>query len=415
MTTMNQLRDVYLRTVDADRSLKPSTKQTIASYLTAAFKAWPEAESRDVTSITALEAIEWFSKLKYSASRFNGSLQHTRRLFKLAVTLGFRADNPMSLVNAFPVRIKPPKLPSHEQFRKIIAYLEASPESRRAVRLVKFLAYSGLRIGEALKLTTADITPYGIRVSDAKNGEDAFVPILPEMAELIKTLPTDGRPLFRLKNPRKALANACRSAGTAPLTNHQLRHLFATRCIECGVDIKTVAEWLRHKDGGALALKRYSHVRNEHSKEMATKVHFGSVPETGHASSIAAEPHIEPVEDTSSPEPELEPVAIEDHRTLRVVLDFSQPSLLPERNQTPAVVKSLPDKSAEVTELSPIGLKPKTESQAREPAKVEPLMPMLIQPAKVTYRTLHAVKVEYMAKRTKEIELARLIAFRQRG
>lgn len=34
-----------------------------------------------------------------------------------------------------------------------------------------------------------------------------------------------------------------------------LRHLFATRCIESGVDIPTVLRWLGHKDGGALAMK----------------------------------------------------------------------------------------------------------------------------------------------------------------
>jgi integrase len=41
------------------------------------------------------------------------------------------------------------------------------------------------------------------------------------------------------------------------ITHHELRHLFATRCIESGVDIPTVSRWLGHKDGGALAMKVY--------------------------------------------------------------------------------------------------------------------------------------------------------------
>lgn len=255
------------------RKLKPASKKYREDNLLYLKRTWPLLESRDVATVTPMECLEWSGSLKYAATRFNAIIGTLRNLFEMAVKAGFIQSNPADCIEKIPVRIKPPKLPSHETFKKIIAYLEASPESRRAVRLVKFLAYSGLRIGEARKLTREDITEYGIRVSDAKNGEDAFVPILPEMAELIKTLPSEG-PLFRVKNPRKALANACRSAGTTPLTNHQLRHLFATRCIECGVDIKTVAEWLRHKDGGALALKRYSHVRNEHSREMAAKVRF---------------------------------------------------------------------------------------------------------------------------------------------
>jgi site-specific recombinase XerD len=50
--------------------------------------------------------------------------------------------------------------------------------------------------------------------------------------------------------------------------------LFATRCIESGVDIPTVSRWLGHKDGGALAMKVYGHLRNEHSQQMAQKVRF---------------------------------------------------------------------------------------------------------------------------------------------
>jgi integrase len=71
-----------------------------------------------------------------------------------------------------------------------------------------------------------------------------------------------------------ALARACKEIGIARLTHHDLRHLFATRCIESGVDIPTVSRWLGHKDGGALAMKTYGHLRNEHSQAMAQKVRF---------------------------------------------------------------------------------------------------------------------------------------------
>lgn len=271
--TMQQFFRAFEAESFYSRKLKAVSKKYRSETVASIKRTWPELELREVRTVTPMECLEWSGRLEYGAVRFNAIVGTMRNLFEMAIKAGMIQGNPADCIEKIPVRIKPPKLPSHETFKKIIAYLEASPESRRAVRLVKFLAYSGLRIGEALKLTQTDITEYGIRVSDAKNGEDAFVPILPEMAELIKTLPAEG-PLFRVKNPRKALGNACRSAGTAPLTNHQLRHLFATRCIECGVDIKTVAEWLRHKDGGALALKRYSHVRNEHSKAMAEKVRF---------------------------------------------------------------------------------------------------------------------------------------------
>ena len=56
--------------------------------------------------------------------------------------------------------------------------------------------------------------------------------------------------------------------------HHDLRHLFATRCIENGVDIPTVSRWLGHQDGGALCMKTYGHLRGEHSANEARKVAF---------------------------------------------------------------------------------------------------------------------------------------------
>jgi integrase len=62
---------------------------------------------------------------------------------------------------------------------------------------------------------------------------------------------------------------ALKILGTKRITHHDLRRLFATRCIESGMDIPNVSRWLGHKDGGALATKTYGHLRNEHSQQVA--------------------------------------------------------------------------------------------------------------------------------------------------
>jgi len=45
--------------------------------------------------------------------------------------------------------------------------------------------------------------------------------------------------------------------------------MFVVRAIERGVDIKVIAEWQGHRDGGKLILATYSHVRAVHSNRMA--------------------------------------------------------------------------------------------------------------------------------------------------
>ena len=48
----------------------------------------------------------------------------------------------------------------------------------------------------------------------------------------------------------------------------------ATVCIESGVDIPTVSRWLGHKDGGALAMRTYGHLRREHQRRPGAESFF---------------------------------------------------------------------------------------------------------------------------------------------
>lgn len=52
---------------------------------------------------------------------------------------------------------------------------------------------------------------------------------------------------------------------------HSLRHTFATRALECGMDVKTLSEILGHKNP-TIILKRYVHSLMEHKSEMMNKL-----------------------------------------------------------------------------------------------------------------------------------------------
>jgi hypothetical protein len=45
--------------------------------------------------------------------------------------------------------------------------------------------------------------------------------------------------------------------------------MFIVRAIEKGIDVKVIAEWQCHRDGGKLILDTYSHVNRAHSHRMA--------------------------------------------------------------------------------------------------------------------------------------------------
>ena len=121
----------------------------------------------------------------------------------------------------------------------------------------------------------------GDPTTGTKNWEIRRLPMIPDMRRLLQRIKSErdekeflSDPVMRVHECQGAINTACRKLGIARFTHHDLRHLFATRCIESGVDIPTVSRWLGHKDGGALAMKTYGHLRDQHSADMAQRVTF---------------------------------------------------------------------------------------------------------------------------------------------
>ena len=86
--------------------------------------------------------------------------------------------------------------------------------------------------------------------------------------------PAPSDPLSIVHDVKKCLATVCRNLGPPRFIHYDLRHFFATTCIESGVDIPTLSRCLGHKDGGALAMRVYGHLRQEHSLSAIKKVLF---------------------------------------------------------------------------------------------------------------------------------------------
>ncbi len=106
--------------------------------------------------------------------------------------------------------------------------------------------------------------------------------MIPELREMLTAMRDSRRiekgsePVLRVNEAEKSMRAAAKKIGIAHVRHHDLRHLFASTCIESGVDIPTVARWLGHKDGGGLAMKVYGHLRREHSAAQAQRVRFAS-------------------------------------------------------------------------------------------------------------------------------------------
>ena len=168
--------------------------------------------------------------------------------------------------------------PTFEQFAAIVADIRNqrfSADAGQSGDFVEFLGLAGLGQAEASSLTRADVdVDTGRFICHRRKTDTGFaVPIFPQLRPLMGKLCTSKKPherLFTVCGARKAISNACKRLGfvrelgdgrlVAQFTHRSLRRMFITRAIERGVDVKVIAEWQGHRDGGKLILATYSHV-----------------------------------------------------------------------------------------------------------------------------------------------------------
>ncbi len=289
--TLAEAAAIHLERLDSQPDIKPRTKAYYREVLKRLVKDWPGWDSGDCAKVTKADCFAWAGRMSKdsAASVFNHGLSLLRHILDIAVETGARYDNPAKLVRRARVTQKQLTLPEAKQFGEFVKAIESggSGWSKPCADLVRFFAFGGFRKSEAANVTWADVDfdQRRIRVAGdpetgTKNGEVRHVPMIPEMEAMLRRLngerndfSPDSR-VMQVQECQKAMDRAAMLVGMARITHHDLRHLFATRCIESGVDIPTVSRWLGHKDGGALAMRTYGHLRDEHSSQMAQKVTF---------------------------------------------------------------------------------------------------------------------------------------------
>jgi len=288
--TVGQLSEVYLQGVDDNTKNKASSKEYRHNTVKRLFKIFPGLHDMRPAQVTEADLQSRFAKAgPYSAGALNGTIDSTRAIFKLALDRGLITKNPAVGLSKPTVLRKKMTLPSTEQFKALVETIRSSDSSSAQGQgdLIEFLAYSGCRIDEAQKITWDDIdfAKGRIYVAPGKNDHFRYVPMIPAMVDLlqrIQSMPRISRCTARegdnyvlaVREVYHELPLACDKAGCPRISHHDLRHLFATKCIESAVDIPTTSRFLGHLDGGVLAMRVYGHLRDDHAANMAAKVTF---------------------------------------------------------------------------------------------------------------------------------------------
>ena len=183
--------------------------------------------------------------------------------------------------------------------QKNIEYFVLHSKKKKMLGIIICL-YTGLRIGELLALTWDDIDLEKRLISvtktchDGKNqlGEYQRIINSPKTFSSRRTIPfpkqllivfetlkelsskyviSNNKENISIRSYQRSFTLLLKRIGIKHKGFHSLRHTFATRSIEYGMDVKTLSEILGHKNA-AITLNRYVHSLLEHKKEMMDKV-----------------------------------------------------------------------------------------------------------------------------------------------
>lgn len=237
---------------------------------------------------------------KLSSSSTNMMLSVLNLAFEYACDMEYIEENPCARVRR--TKAEPKKIQAFtvEEQRTIEREIDRSGDQR--LHGVLLCLYTGLRIGEVLGLTWDDIdfdrgvlkiTKTVYREKDEAgawqlcvdtpktNASDRVIPLPEYITKMLRRDRGTAKTQYVVEN-KKGERMSIRSyqylferlterVRVRKLNFHALRHTFATRAIECGMDIRTVADIMGHKNV-SVTLNRYAHCMLDHKMEMMHKL-----------------------------------------------------------------------------------------------------------------------------------------------
>lgn len=248
--TFNEAVDLYLKYSETN---KRSYKTDI--YYTNNFKDF--FKNIDLQNITPAIIEEFKQELINKGlknSSVNRHLEALSKMFNLCIDENYLEKNPMQKVK---------KMKKENHIIRFLTRVEEHILFKHLPEHIKPIVIcalkTGMRRGEILNLKWSNIDNKFscIELLQTKSGKKRKIPISKKLKEVLLKIRKENKTEYVFINQqtqepytdiKKAFTGAVKRAGIKKFRFHDLRHTFATRLIEQGVDIVVVKELLGHAD-----------------------------------------------------------------------------------------------------------------------------------------------------------------------
>lgn len=158
--------------------------------------------------------------------------------------LGYITSDPMNgLAKPQHPKLLPKPLSDEE-----VELVKARAPSQAMRDQITIILLAGLRASEVANIRGEHVQPDRIFVQ-GKGEKDAYLPTHPDLWELAQRYPRRGRwfPTSTAQTVSQNIGRLFRRVGIAHGSAHRLRHTFATRLLDAGVDLRTIQTLMRHE------------------------------------------------------------------------------------------------------------------------------------------------------------------------
>lgn len=290
--------------------IKPSSKERtyIRYWQLIRTHIAPKIGDKDVNELTPIVLQSFVTELlnsgnlrtgkELSANFVNTVISVVQNSLKTANLVGIASEYIANKIKRPKAKEKQVNCFSVSEQKKIENYILQSNKDK--LFGIVLCLYTGLRIGELLALTWSDID-FGkgllfvsktchdgndgqnhIRIIDSPKTVNSrrVIPLAKQILSLLKgvkkrskceyIVADSDKPVF-VRSYQRTFEFLLKKLNIPHKGFHSLRHTFATRAMECGMDVKTLSELLGHKNA-TITLNRYAHSLLEHKVDMMNRL-----------------------------------------------------------------------------------------------------------------------------------------------
>ena len=258
---------------------KPNLKNSTLTNLVLSFKknVLPYIANKSIRLISPIDIQKIINKMQTHPRQATIIYTQLNLCFKQAFLVNLIDYNPCTAVVIKRSNGNKGKALTKAQELKFVDYLN---KNNHPLKNMFFIYLStGMRRSELLNISKNDLdfTNNEIHIAGTKTkNSDRII----QVSEKVLNLFPKNEELFKNISPSyidKEFKKICKKLALKDIKLHSLRHTFATRCIENGIDMVVVQSWLGHASI-SLTIDTYTHIENDYKKEELKKISFSFLP-----------------------------------------------------------------------------------------------------------------------------------------